>query len=211
MTNSRFGILFVCTGNICRSPVAEIMTRSLLDERLGEHADAFTVASAGTAAIPGSLLATGSGAALSALGVSHAVWSFRARRLSAGMVAAADLVLTAERGHRQLVVTLQPSALARAFCFREFVRLLAGVERHDLPTDPVAHARAAVALARGRRGTIGIVRAETDAIPDPIAKPPSAHERSVELITATSRRLVELLIPPARRTETGLSAEGVMA
>ena len=31
----RFGILFVCTGNQCRSPVAEVLARRLLDERFG--------------------------------------------------------------------------------------------------------------------------------------------------------------------------------
>lgn len=211
MTNSMFRILFVCTGNMCRSPVAQIVTRRLLDERLGESARAFTVASAGTAAVTGSPMASGSGAALGAFGVAQAVRSFRSRRLTSGMVAEADLVLTAERRHRQLVVTLQPSALARAFCFREFVRLLTGAERNELPADPVRHAHAAVAMARSRRGMPGFVRAEDDAIPDPITHAPGAHQRSVALIAATARQLVELLTPPAGRVATALPAEGVTA
>ncbi len=50
----RFGILFVCTGNQCRSPVAEVLARRLLDERFGsEHAVRFDVSSAGTQAVRG--------------------------------------------------------------------------------------------------------------------------------------------------------------
>jgi protein-tyrosine phosphatase len=211
MTSPTFSILFVCTGNICRSPLAEIVTRRLLDERLGVSGAAFTVASAGTRAVTGNSMAVGSRRALSALGATEAARSFRARRLDAGMAASADLVLTAERGHRQLVVTLQPTALAKTFCFREFVRLLAGIERRDLPADPVHHARAAMAAAGRRRGMDGLVRADADALPDPIAHTPSVHQRSVELIAATAGRLVVLLTPLARRTETAPAVEGVTA
>ena len=43
-----FRILIVCTGNICRSPAAEILTRHLLIGRLGGRAaSSFRVSSAG--------------------------------------------------------------------------------------------------------------------------------------------------------------------
>jgi protein-tyrosine phosphatase len=206
-----FGILFVCTGNICRSPVAEIVTRRLLAERLGASAGAFIVASAGTAAVIGAPMATGSRAALDTLGATDAAGAFRARRLSADMVAEADLVLTAERDHRRLVALLQPEARTRTFCFLEFVRLLAGVERHDPSADPVTHARAAVATAQARRGITGLVRAEADAVPDPLKHTPWAHRRTVELITATSHQLVDHLTPPPQWIETAPPMEGAMA
>jgi protein-tyrosine phosphatase len=51
----RFHILFVCTGNVCRSPFAEIYTRHLLIGRLGGRgARAYPVASAGVGALHGS-------------------------------------------------------------------------------------------------------------------------------------------------------------
>jgi hypothetical protein len=89
--------------------------------------------------------------------------------------------------------------------------LLAGIDGRELPADPVRHAHAAMAAARQRRGMGGFVRADADALPDPITHTPSAHLRSVELITATSRQLVELLTPSTRRTETAPPAEGVTA
>ena len=195
MTDSTFDILFVCTGNICRSPVAETMTRRLLDERLGASAMAFIVASAGTLATRGTGMAAATRAALTAYGAPEEARSFRARRLDPDMVAAADVVLTAERRHRQLVVMLQPAALPTTFCLLEFVRLLDGVDRHELPADPVEHAHAAVALARKRRGAAGHVDALADALPDPSTQTSSAHRRSVDLIATTSARLVELLTP----------------
>ena len=45
-------ILVVCTGNVCRSPMAEGFLRAALDERLGEAAP--VVSSAGTAGWDGS-------------------------------------------------------------------------------------------------------------------------------------------------------------
>ena len=208
MNNEKFGILFVCTGNICRSPTAEIVTRRLLGDRLGASAAAFTVSSAGTAAVPGARMAAGSLTALCALGAKRDAWSFQSRRLDPGMVVAADLVLTAERCHRKQIVTLEPSALVKTFCLREFVRLLDGVERHTLPVDPVLHACAAVTLARRRRGMTGRVQVNDDALPDPVAHTLNAHQQSVASIAKISRRLVEVLTPPPRRTESDVLAEG---
>jgi protein-tyrosine phosphatase len=46
--------LYVCTGNICRSPFAEILTRHVLVDRLGgTAAAAFHIASAGVRAVAG--------------------------------------------------------------------------------------------------------------------------------------------------------------
>ena len=46
-------ILFVCHANLCRSPMAESLTRSALADRLGAAAARVDVASAGTHAEPG--------------------------------------------------------------------------------------------------------------------------------------------------------------
>ncbi len=46
-TTSRISILFVCTGNICRSPLAEVMARKMFEDA------SIVFSSAGTHAIPG--------------------------------------------------------------------------------------------------------------------------------------------------------------
>ena len=53
--DAEFRLLFVCTGNICRSAFAEVLTRHLLNERLGYGpASAIVVSSAGIQAVVGS-------------------------------------------------------------------------------------------------------------------------------------------------------------
>ncbi|MEV6875323.1 hypothetical protein [Amycolatopsis sp. NPDC051128] len=206
MTRATFTILFVCTGNICRSPIAEVLTRHLLHKGLGAGVTRFSVASAGTAAIDGARMDPHSRAALTVRGLDHDAAAFRARRLDHAMIADADLVLTAERFHRRCVVLLEPSALATTFAFREIVRLLDGANPDALPADPVERARATVDLARQRRGWDGYVSADADAVPDPFALAPGTHDSSADMIHATSFRLVELLSRPGVPRTSNYSA-----
>ncbi|HET6500115.1 MAG TPA: hypothetical protein VFG87_05045 [Amycolatopsis sp.] len=199
---STYRILFVCTGGICRSPFAEILARHLLRERLGVvSASRFVVASAGTEAIPGASMHPFSRAELARWGLAGIAGGFTARPLDAATVGGADLVLTAERQHRKLVVEVQPSALRTTFCLRELARLLKGVGPRTLPEDPVERARAAVAAARRLRGTAQYVSPEEDAIPDPITLGPTAHHDAAKMIAESLRRFITLLgTGNARRT-----------
>ena len=119
----QFGILFVCTGNLCRSVIAERLARRGLHARLGADACRFRVASAGIAALDGCLVHPYTAEALGRLGadadgvVSHA--------LTADDVEAADLILTAGREHRDAVMAMRPGASRRAYLLREFARLAA--------------------------------------------------------------------------------------
>jgi protein-tyrosine phosphatase len=195
-----FHILFVCTGNVCRSPVAEILTRQFLREKLGRAASGFRVTSAGTESVAGTRMDSRSAASLAAYGLGAAADEFRTRRLEATMVSEADLVLTAERKHRRSVVMLEPAALATTFCFRELVRLLDGIAAAVLPDDPLARARAAVGLARQQRGMGAYAPGDADTIPDPLARPVRECRASVELIAATARAFVDFLKAPRKDT-----------
>ena len=203
--HSTYRILFVCAGGICRSPFAEILARHLLRERLGVvNASRFIVASAGADGRGGGTTrrcrcqehASGhpfSRAELARWGLAGVAGGFGARILDAATVAGADLVLTAERQHRKLVVEMQPSALRTTFCLRELSRLVKGVGPRTLPDDPVERARAAVAAARRLRGTTHYVPPEEDAIPDPITLGPTAHHDAAKMIAESLRRFVTLL------------------
>lgn len=82
-------ILFVCTGNTCRSPMAEVITRHLIAQR---QLSDVQVSSAGTSAWPDA--PASDGALLVALERGLDLSSHRARPLSPEIVAGADLILT---------------------------------------------------------------------------------------------------------------------
>jgi protein-tyrosine phosphatase len=88
-----FRILFVCTGNTCRSPMAV----GALQQALGLDATRFEVGSAGTAAWDGQPATPASLEAAARDGVDLA--SHRSRRVTPALLRAADLVLVMERGH----------------------------------------------------------------------------------------------------------------
>ena len=134
--STAFRVLHVCTGNICRSPMAEHLMRDGLVQRLGGDADRFVVESAGTWGHTGSPMEQYALTTLKTYGVDGQ--EFTARELVAEHVAGADLVLTATRDHRAAAVVLHPRAAARTFALREFGRLAGAVDASALPTgDPV--------------------------------------------------------------------------
>jgi protein-tyrosine phosphatase len=115
--------------------MAELLFRGWVDQ-----AADVTVSSAGTHALIGTGMDSSSASALSHLGIDPEV--HRARQFEIWMASAADLILTASREHRDLVITAMPSAYKRTFTMKEFVRLVANVPRGLEPQDVVAAAAA---------------------------------------------------------------------
>ena len=91
-------VLLVCTGNICRSPLAEEMLKRTLQER---GIEGVTVTSAGTGAWDGA--PASEGAYLVGLERGLDLSGHRARLLTRELVDGADLILTMARHHRARV------------------------------------------------------------------------------------------------------------
>jgi len=191
-----FRLLYVCTGNICRSPFAEIITRHVLIGRLGGRAASrFHIASAGVRAVVGSGMHPDSRAELEPWNLHTAVAErFRARQLRSAMVAESDLVLGATPRHRSAVVERLPAALPITFSLREFARLAEAVDPDALPDTPVERAQALVELARAQRGLVPPPE-DGDDIPDPIGRPQEAHHAAATLIRDAVQRITEVMLP----------------
>ncbi|WP_198507869.1 low molecular weight protein arginine phosphatase [Bacillus sp. FJAT-45037] len=86
-------LLFICTGNTCRSPLAE----ALLRDRMG---DKIEVKSAGLHAFPGSPASSGTNRVLKGKGIEHV---HQAQSVTKDLLGWADVVLTMTTGHKKLV------------------------------------------------------------------------------------------------------------
>jgi protein-tyrosine phosphatase len=187
-----FRVLHVCTGNICRSPMAEHLMRSGLAERLPDAANRFVIESAGTWGHTGSPMEAYALSTLKTYGVDGTV--FTARELVAEHVVAADLVLGATREHRAAAVVLHPRAAARTFTLREFARLSGAVDPASLPGgDPVERARALVKAAAANRGLVPPDTPRDDDLDDPYQAPESAFATCGNLVFSTLQGPLDLL------------------
>ncbi|MCV6978711.1 low molecular weight phosphatase family protein [Mycolicibacterium pulveris] len=103
-------VLFVCTGNICRSPMAERLVNAYTT-RLG--IPTLRASSAGIRAVIGHPIQPDAALVLQQLG--GETNDFAARQLSSKIASEADLVLTMTRAHRDAVLELAPRQLHRTF------------------------------------------------------------------------------------------------
>ena len=121
-------ILFLCTGNVCRSPMAEGLFRHMVRGR-GD----FRVLSAGLGAIDGQPPTSHSANALREIGID--ITHQRSRLLTADMVRSADYIFGMTHSHVDTVGLLYPQAADKTFLLREFDDTLDPYEK-DI-SDPI--------------------------------------------------------------------------
>ncbi len=121
-------ILFLCTGNVCRSPMAEGLFRHAVQGR-GD----FQVLSAGLGAVDGQPPTPHSVQAMKEVGLD--ISRQRSRALTAELVRSADLILGMTHSHTDTVGLLYPHAAEKTFLLREFDETLEPYEK-DI-SDPI--------------------------------------------------------------------------
>lgn len=189
------GVLVVCTGNVCRSPIAEGVLRSLFEDRFGDAAP--SVSSSGTGGWVGSRADPSSVAVAHELGID--ISAHRARRLEARDVGDATLVVAMAIEHREAVADLGPGAAAKTFTLKELVRLVESLPDRPAPGDPgvvLAH-RVGEAHA-SRLGGGG--RTSDEDVADPLGMPLEAFRAVAWDLAEWCRRLTDGLFgrAPAR-------------
>ncbi|HET9498936.1 MAG TPA: hypothetical protein VFO98_01620 [Marmoricola sp.] len=182
-----FRVLFLCVGNVCRSPLGERLLQGLLP------AADFEVASAGVRALAGQPMSPRAAVELQRYGGDPA--GFLARQLEPQLLKSSDLNLVATAELRSQVLAEWPAAMRRTFTVREFAALVDLV----LPTVPEGEAldpRSLVDRAQARRSEVQGIDYD---IPDPFRQSDAAHELAARLMHDAVDRIARGLLAATQR------------
>ncbi|GAA3608870.1 arsenate reductase/protein-tyrosine-phosphatase family protein [Microlunatus ginsengisoli] len=170
-------ILFVCEGNVCRSPLAA----ALLSRAFGEAGIGLAVGSAGTRALVGRPVDESTAALAERAGLDLS--EHRARRLDRDLAGSAQLLLAATRRVRSQAVAIHPPAVQYAFTIRQLGRLLAGADGPVTEaSDPAERVLDVRTYAVRHRGLRVLEDPSVDDIVDP-------YGRSMEIHTEAAGQL----------------------
>jgi protein-tyrosine-phosphatase len=109
--------LFVCTGNTCRSPMAEALLRRSAEQR----GMAVEVRSVGVAAWPNLPMSNNAKKVLAAKGIDAE--SFRSSEVTQAAVDWADMILTMTTQHKRNMLEMFPDAVDKTFVLQEWAQL----------------------------------------------------------------------------------------
>jgi protein-tyrosine phosphatase len=195
-------ILLVCTGNICRSPMAEGFIRLRLAERGVESVE---VESAGVSGWDESPATEEAVQAMAELDID--ISGHRARRLTSKLVDRADLVIAMAGEHRDAVVRVVPSAASRTFTLRELVRLLEAEGGPSQGTPSADRIRARVQRADAGRAEAPQPGGNED-VADPLGLGLEAYRATAWELEELTARVVAGLLGRGDKGEESRATEG---
>lgn len=188
--SSLINILFVCTANQCRSPMAEAILRRLLADRGID----WPVASVGLLEAGYPMVEE----ALAALGPDGATMAdHRSRTLSKSDVLEADIIFGMAREHVREVAVLDPEAWGRTFTLKEFVR-----RSRSFPAwfskEPFSNWLAGIHQGRKRTEMQG--ESPDDDVADPIGGTPADFAATARLLRDLCGKVADRIAPAGRST-----------
>lgn len=171
-------ILFVCEGNVCRSPLAAGLLRQALGSTSG-----VTIESAGIHALVGRGVDQGTATIAEKFGLDLA--AHRSRQVTPDLLTKSSLVLTATREVRRAVVELHPETVQCAFTVRQLGRILSGASEISLPERAPEEMKVAsvCALALRERSSAVALHAQLDDVVDP-------HRRSLGVHLTAAKQML---------------------
>ncbi|MEW6081606.1 MAG: L-threonylcarbamoyladenylate synthase [Bacillota bacterium] len=148
-------VLLVCTGNTCRSSMAQVILERILQER---GLAGYTLVSAGVSAFDGTPATAGAVSAVAEMGLDLS--GHRARRLQWDMVDWADLIITMTAEQRDRVLQQFPEARGKTHVLREYVGLSGDVQ-DPWSSDAETYRRTAQEIRSALERLVDILAGET--------------------------------------------------
>ncbi|MEI7850508.1 MAG: low molecular weight protein arginine phosphatase [Kiritimatiellales bacterium] len=122
-------LIFVCTGNTCRSPMAEGLLKHMIGPEYG-----WEISSAGVCAANGDSASPNAVEAMRERGMK--ISAHRSRHLSPELIKEADMLVVMTCGHRDAIVAIAPESAGKVFLLKSF-----GIPQSTLDIyDPVGEA-----------------------------------------------------------------------
>ena len=109
-------LLFVCTGNTCRSCMAEAIAKELLKEQ--NMAQEIYVSSAGIHAVPEDKASLAAVKVMDEYGVD--IKAHCARLLNPDLVKQSDIILSMTESHKRVIIDSNPDAKSKVFTLKEY-------------------------------------------------------------------------------------------
>ena len=107
-------VLVICTGNTCRSPMAEGIFKSLIKENSLD----FEISSAGTDAYDGDSVTNHAEMALKKMGID--ISNHKSKLVHRDLIERVDLVLTMTKSHKETIIKKFPEAKNKVFLLNEY-------------------------------------------------------------------------------------------